>query len=344
MKKRLVLLSKATLVAIYLIFIAGSIVRMTGSGMGCPDWPKCFGYYIPPTNEAQIQWKANTSYSKGSAIVKDAILYTAQTDITTKEAFNTSNWEEYTKHSYSTFNVLHTWTEYINRLASVVAGLVYILLFISASYYWKENKKIPILTYIGFLFVLIAGWLGAKVVETVLNPQMITIHMFVGIVPIICLILLINEIQEITHTKKYHKLFMRVLIFATIASFVQIFMGTQVRQFVDEQVKLIGFENKQMSLYEPNLIFYIHRSFSILIVLMNAFLWYKNEMEILGFNSMNWIAGIIGIEVLSGILMYYVDFPIGTQSVHFVFGIILFGMHLYLLLRVLKAKKKTRTS
>ena len=44
----------------------------------------------------------------------------------------------------------------------------------------------------------------------------------------------------------------------------------------------------------------------------------------------NWIVVLIFIETLTGILMYYADFPIGTQAVHLLSGAILFGLQFYL--------------
>ena len=158
MKKHFPIIVKITLISVYLIFLAGAVVRMTGSGMGCPDWPKCFGYYIPPTSEEQITWQPNSSYKKGMIIIKDEVLFVAENDIKTTTNFKLSNWEKYTKHDYANFNKYHTWTEYINRLTSVLSGFVFLFLMLGAFKFRKEKKSIPLLAFLALFLMLFEGW------------------------------------------------------------------------------------------------------------------------------------------------------------------------------------------
>src|SRR6056300_753965 len=129
MKNKFRTISKIALVLIYLVIIAGGIVRMTGSGMGCPDWPKCFGYFIPPTDAAQLEWKPNTKYSEGNVIINNERLLVASASFTTNDQFNIDKWEPYTKHDYAVFDAKHTWIEFINRLLGALSGLTILILF-----------------------------------------------------------------------------------------------------------------------------------------------------------------------------------------------------------------------
>ena len=66
MRKRFNLWIKTSILLVYLVIATGGVVRMTGSGMGCPDWPKCFGYYVPPTNIADLTWMSQKIFKKAS--------------------------------------------------------------------------------------------------------------------------------------------------------------------------------------------------------------------------------------------------------------------------------------
>ncbi|MDY0780362.1 COX15/CtaA family protein [Tenacibaculum sp. IB213877] len=339
MKKHFPLIVKITLISVYAIFLAGSIVRMTGSGMGCPDWPKCFGYYIPPTSEEQITWQPNKEYKKGTIIVKDEALFVAESDLKTSREFNLNNWNKYTKHNYAKFNKYHTWTEYINRLASVLSGFVFLFFVYVAAKFWKENKTIPILAFSAFFLMLFEAWLGKTVVDTNLKPTIITIHMVAGLIIVALLLWLLFMVSKkpLSSTQnniiKHNSLFSKLIIISVIFSLIQIAMGTQVRQFIDEQVKLYGFENKHYSLMNPSFKFYFHRSFTIAIVLVNLGMFYLNQIKDLGYKLVNWIVFLIFLETITGILMYYAEFPLGTQAVHLLAGAILFGLQFYLWLQ-----------
>jgi cytochrome c oxidase assembly protein subunit 15 len=333
MKSRFPKIVQIAIISVYLIFLAGSIVRMTGSGMGCPDWPKCFGYYIPPTSEEQISWKPNTEFKKGFIIIKDEVLFVAENDVKTSSEFNKNNWKNYTKHDYAKFNKYHTWTEYINRLASVLSGFIFLFLIYGAAKFWKTKKIIPLLSFAAFFLMLFEAWLGKTVVDTNLKPTIITIHMVVGLVIIALLLQLKFIISDKKKVFKYNSIFNKLLLFSVIFSLIQIAMGTQVRQFIDEQVKLFGFENKEYSLMNPSFKFYFHRSFTIAIVLVNFGMFYLNQIKNLGYKLVNWIVFLIFIETITGILMYYAEFPLGTQAIHLLSGAILFGLQFYLWLQ-----------
>jgi cytochrome c oxidase assembly protein subunit 15 len=337
-KKRLPLYVKLSLISVYVIFLAGSVVRMTGSGMGCPDWPKCFGYYVPPTSEEQITWQPNTDYKEGMIIIKDENLYVAQKDVKTYLAFATTNWKKYTKHNYAKFNKYHTWTEYINRLSSAVAGIFFLFLILSAAKFWKERKEITILAFLAFFLMLLEAWMGKVVIDTNLKPTIITIHMIGGLLIIAILLRLRFIISKKEKTYKYHSVFSKLLIISAIFSLIQIAMGTQVRQFIDEQVKQFGFDNKNLSLLNPSFKFYFHRSFTIAIVLVNLWLFYLNQIKNLGYKLVNWVVALIFLETITGMLMYYAEFPMGTQATHLLAGAVLFGLQFYLWLQSRKVK------
>ena len=330
MKNRFPTIVKITLASLYLIFFAGSIVRMTGSGMGCPDWPKCFGYYIPPTSEEQITWQPNSTYEEGMIIIKDEVLFVAEQEVKTASVFNEKNWEEYTKHEYATFNKFHTWVEYINRLVTVVSGFIFLFLLAGSLKFRKENKWIPIISFTAFFLMLVEAVLGKMVVDSNLKPTMITIHMVIGLLIIGLVLRLLFIIRKEKTSYKYHALFNKLLIISVVFSLIQIAMGTQVRQFIDEQVKLFGFENKEYSLMNPSFKFYFHRSFTIAIILVNFGLFYLNQLHKLGYKLVSWILVLLFLETITGILMYYAEFPLGTQAIHLLSGALLFGVQFYL--------------
>ncbi len=330
---------KITLISVYIIFLAGAVVRMTGSGMGCPDWPKCFGYLIPPTSEKQIIWKPNKEFKEGMIILKDETLFVARQNIITSEKFNQKKWKKYTTHDYTKFNKYHTWAEYINRLTSVVSGFIFIFLILGSIKFRKEKKLITVLSFLAFFLMGSEAWLGKTVVDTNLKPAIITIHMMVGLIIIGLLLYILHTVSEKTFDParngllKYNSTFNKLLIVSVVFSLIQIATGTQVRQFIDEQVKQFGFEHKQYSLLNPDFRFYFHRSFTITIILVNFGLFYINQIRRLQYKLIHWIIFLIFLETITGILMYYAEFPIGTQAVHLLGGAILFGLQFYLWLQ-----------
>lgn len=331
MKKHFRSIAKTALVLVYLVIIAGAVVRMTGSGMGCPDWPKCFGYYIPPTQASELEFKPNHDYKKGIVIIKNESLLVAENDFKSSENINLSNWQPYTKHDYAKYNPIHTWVEYINRLCGALSGIPILIFTIISFWYWRKNKWITILSILTVFGMAFQAWLGKTVVDSNLAPYKITIHMVMALV-IVAFILYIIFASKTSFKKQIQdSKFKNILLFSIALTLIQIVLGTQVRQHVDEQVKAIGYI-KELWLQNPTLQFYVHRSFSFLVLFTNAWLYVRNRKLNLGFSKMNLVIVCILLEVVSGIAMYYFYFPFLSQPLHLVIATILFGIQFYVYL------------
>lgn len=328
-------ITKTALILVYLVIVAGALVRMTGSGMGCPDWPRCFGYYIPPTDIKELMWSPNHQFNKGQVIIKDEKLWVAKETFTTTDTYDAANWEVYTKHDYAEFNPVHTWVEYINRLTGALAGVAVFAMAVASFGFWRRKTSIILLSWLTVFMMGFQAWLGATVVYSVLNPVKITIHMVMALIIVAVILYILDKSKALNYAAisfKKDKLFKSLLVTSLIITLIQVVLGTEVRQFVDERIKMLGYENMHLVMDSPIIQFYFHRTFSFVVFGINLWLYLRNRKLNLGYKKTTWVMYLLGIEILSGIAMYYLDFPFGMQTTHLVSASALFGIQFYMLL------------
>jgi cytochrome c oxidase assembly protein subunit 15 len=339
MKKWMRRLSRLEVVLIFLVIIAGSVVRMTGSGMGCPDWPKCFGYLIPPTERSTLEWQPQREFDKGNIIIIDEALFEARQSFTSSNKYNTANWEKYTRHDYAIFNAKHTWIEYINRLLGALSGLPMLLLVILSAFLFKEDKRLLLLSLAGLFMLGFEAWLGKLVVDGNLIPGSITIHM-IGALLIVAILLVLNGLLTSSkfNTVYYTSVFKNLMVVALGLTLIQIVLGTQVREQIDSFGKMGVARTDWVS--HLDITFYIHRSFSLAILGVNLWLWYKNRKQQLGFWQLNAVLLVLGVELVVGIILAYTDVPAWAQPIHLLLGALLFALQWQALVHFAFADKK----
>ena len=314
-------LNWTTLVFIYLVVIAGSFVRITGAGMGCPDWPKCFGQYIPPTDEKVLPPDYKDIYaSKREKKIERFANFLEKigfSDVALKMRNDKSLLIE------QDFNAKKTWTEYINRLFGVVAGFGVLFIFIAVLRKYRSRKMVLLATS-NLIILMIQAWFGSIVVATNLVPWTITLHLFLALVIIVIQLLLVIEVSKTQRipliAASKIKSFVWIVL---IITFVQLFLGTQVRESIDFLVKQ-GY-SRQYWVNHLGLPFFIHRSFSwIVLIGMGYMFWLNKKSENLKIISTSFY--ILIIEILTGVLLAYADMPGLVQTAHLLFATVLFGV------------------
>lgn len=300
-----------TIAAVYVLILVGGIVRATGSGMGCPDWPKCFGSWVPPTHISQLP----DNY---------------------KEIFGAKLKGEIE------FNAVKTWVEYINRLIGVTIGFLIFATFIaSIRSFWTKDRTIVWLSFIAFVLVGFEGWLGSKVVSSELHPVMITLHMLLSVIIVFVLLYAVarsfTKIIKVEDVKEAGSIsfLLTALMLVTLG---QILLGTQVREMVDHVAITMGQSLRSEWVANLGGKFEMHRWFSLIVTALHVVFFYrilKNNADkgIIYKFSVGLIV-LIAIEMISGLLLAYLGFLAYAQPIHLTVAILMLGIQfvIYLLL------------
>lgn len=328
--RKFIVFNWVTLVLIYLVVIAGSFVRITGSGMGCPDWPKCFGQWVPPTEESSlpIDYRESFLAKRTQKVEKFCKFLTGIGMSETAEKIK----KDPTIYYEEPFNATKTWTEYINRLLGFLAGNAMLFSFFWMLLYYRKSKLIWLAAF-NLILMAIQAWFGSIVVATNLVPWTITVHMFLALVIVGLQLFLIYQCSGQTKKDKIAlpKIIVYTIYFVFLITFYQMFLGTQVREYIDELTKQ-GFGRESWT-DKLGWVFYVHRSFSWLVLILLGYLAYRNEKEF-HVGLLRWSFLILSLGLISGVLLAYADMPGLVQTSHLLFASVLFGQLLYLILGV----------
>ena len=160
--------------SVFLLFFFGGLVRATGSGMGCPDWPKCFGLWAPPTCECKLPGNYQQIFleKRLQKVERFAKVLTSLGMQSSAEKLRSDKSIQQPEE----FHPVKAWIEYINRLFGVLSGLFAMVYFGMAVLFRGRIASGKGWGLVGLFLLLVNGWLGSLVVATNLLPGVVTLH------------------------------------------------------------------------------------------------------------------------------------------------------------------------
>jgi cytochrome c oxidase assembly protein subunit 15 len=288
--------SIASILFTYLLIFVGGLVRVSGAGMGCPDWPKCFGRWIPPTNINQLP------------------------DYIDPEKFN----------------LVLAWVEYVNRLFGVLVGSIILISCVFAVLHFKNYKKVTFSILLALFLTLVEGWLGSKLVDTVLDPITITIHLLLALIIIGLIIyssmqsyLIINGNFE---KNSFYPDSIKYMIMAIMGCVViEIIVGTEIRGGLDISRKDNPLIESLVLLKMLGPFKYIHTILGLILLAVVYYLRkvvtdtksYSSSIMIYATNAM---LVIIGIQIILGESLVFFDVKPIVQLFHMWFSSLFLGL------------------
>ena len=311
-------LAAVTLFLTFDLIVFGAYTRLTDSGLGCPDWPGCYGHANP---------------------------LLAHADITAAEAAMPSG----------PVTVVKAWIEMIHRYLAMAVGVLIISLMVVAWRRWwlartaagsargrHQNSTSPWLPTFLLAFVCLQGAFGAWTVTQKLQPVIVTIHLMLGM-GLLGLLAWLKSQQDVQPLPDARVASLRWPAAAALGLLViQIALGGWVStnyaalactdfplchgELVPTMDYAHGFALwRQLGMtaggdYLPfaalTAIHWTHRNFAFLVIAVVA--WVALRAIKLPATRRNavWLLGAIGLQFLTGVLTIYLQWPLALAVSH----------------------------
>lgn len=296
LERCLLRLAQLTVLTLLLVVLAGAVVRATGSGMGCPDWPRCFGRLIPPTDVSQLPADYKTHYP-GQEIAD--------------------------------FNAFKTWTEYLNRLLGATSGFLLLATLLLSLVFWKRDRLTPLILMTAMALSGLVIWLGKTVVDQNLRPRQVTLHMLGGLALVMGTIVATTRLRRRLSQLPLVAIppgLRRLLVAALFLVISQVLLGTQMRERVDV---LRDSQDCCSAPLEDSLggVYLAHRLVAALVVfsLGASFFWLRAcARDSLGGAALR-LGALVGLSYGIGVLLIRLQLPAALQPAHLVLAVLLMG-------------------
>ena len=333
-----------TLASVFLLLIAGGIVRSTGSGMGCPDWPKCYGALFPPTCECELPQNYQEVYLQKR-------LKKAESFAQFLSSIGLRQQSEALMQSESIrlpekFNPLKAWTEYINRLIGVLSGLfalIYVVSLIIVRRQFSRSKLV--FGLLAFILMMFNAWLGSIVVATNLFPIIISIHYLATYLVILFLILQLFQPTIASDSQLMYK-YQWFYAFFVLISLLQVVYGTALRQVTDAAIlKHTLYQSNEVNFDAMGSTFKGHWVFAVALILLSVVPLYtlRDKVHKKWYRLSILLPLVLLMQYISGVSNLRFQFPLLPQVAHIFFAGLIFAISLYICMAVYNGKKSALT-
>jgi len=273
-------------IATYILIFIGGLVRVSGAGLGCPDWPKCFGRWIPPTDISQLP--ANIDPAR--------------------------------------FNITLAWIEYINRLSGMTVGILIAITAVMAIVYARRQPRIMWPAVAAGLLTAFQGWQGSVVITSELMPAVVTVHAVLALMIVSLLIWVTQQAYYEEHPNERGDNYLppsapRWLTVLWGVAIIQVILGTQMREGLEKMRDQYPLDSAAQWIIKIGGVSHIHMTLGILVAVAT---WVVGRMVLkrsrrltrLVRQAMIWAMILVGLQILTGLSFIFFGVPPLVQVFH----------------------------